>query len=120
MSRQSSRFERAGDLERMLHELEQKLARLSRIASRSTSEAPDTAARVGDMIAAALGDIADRFRGRARSFGGDVSQMSDEALRFGNDALRKLSREVDHKPLVILAVAVGVGALAAGLLARRG
>jgi hypothetical protein len=64
--------------------------------------------------------VADRFRGRARSFGGDVSQMSDEALRFGNDALRKLTREVDHRPLLILAVAVGVGALAAGLLARRG
>ena len=34
-------------------------------------------------------------------------------------ALRRLTREVERRPLVTLAVAVGVGALAVGLLARR-
>ena len=119
MSRPSSRFERVSDLERMLHDIEHRLARLTRIASRATSGAPDTATRIGDMIAAALSDVSDRFRGRARSFGDDVSHLGDDALRLGNVALRKLTREVDRKPLVLLAVAAGVGVLAAVLLARR-
>ena len=49
-----------------------------------------------------LSSIADRFRGGADS-------MSDEAAKLGNDALRRLSNEVEHRPLVTLAVAVGVG-----------
>ena len=48
------------------------------------------------------------------------SEFSDDALRAGNEALRKLTREVEHRPLVLLAIAAGVGLLAAGLLARRG
>jgi hypothetical protein len=40
-------------------------------------------------------------------------------LRFGNEAVRKLTREAEQRPLVTLAVAVGVGALIVGLLARR-
>jgi hypothetical protein len=43
--------------------------------------------------------------------------MSDEAAKFGNDALRRLSNEVEHRPLVTLAVAVGVGILV-GLASR--
>jgi ElaB/YqjD/DUF883 family membrane-anchored ribosome-binding protein len=64
--------------------------------------------------------MAERFRGRVSTLGHDVSEFGDDALRAGNAALRKLTREVDHRPLVLLAVAAGVGLLAAGLLARRG
>ena len=74
---------------------------------------------IGDAIASALNDLADRVRGRARTVGSEVSQFGDDALRFGNEALRKLTREVEQRPLVTLAVAVGVGALIVGLLARR-
>ena len=37
--------------------------------------------------------------------------MGNEAAKLGNDALRRLSSEVEHRPLVTLAVAVGVGML---------
>ena len=53
-------------------------------------------------IAAAMGDIADRFRGRARALGKEATKVSDEALEFGNDALRTLTKEVEQRPLVTL------------------
>jgi hypothetical protein len=46
-------------------------------------------------------------------------RVAEDALHLGDEALRKLAREVEQRPLVTLAIAVGIGALAAGLLARR-
>jgi len=57
-----------------------------------------------------LSSIADRFHAGAHS-------MSDDAAKLGNDALRRLSNEVEHRPLITLAVAVGVGILV-GLASR--
>ena len=42
-----------------------------------------------------------------------------DAMHLGDEALRKVAREVEQRPLVTLAIAIGIGALAAGLLARR-
>ena len=112
----AARSERIADLERLVHDLEQRLTQVSR---RVASDAPRAVDRVGEAVASALGEIADRFRGRARAAGKDAAAFSDEALEFGNDALRKLTREVEQRPLVVLAVALAVGALAAGLFARR-
>ena len=112
----SAQSARAADLDRILQDLEQRMTRLSRIASRATPGAVD---RVSDVIVSALNDMADRFRGPSRKFGREASELSEEALRIGNDALRKLTREVEQRPLLLLAVAVGVGALAVGLLSRR-
>ena len=116
MSFHPAQRERAAELDRMLQDLEHRLTRLSRAASRA---APGAVDRVSDTIATALNDVADRFRGRARAVGGEAAQFSDDALRVGNDVLRKLAHEVEHRPLLTLAVAVGVGALAAGILSRR-
>ena len=113
----AARSERIADLERLVHDLEQRLTLVSR---RLAADAPRAVDRVGEAVASALGEIADRFRGRARSAGKDAVAFSDEALEFGNDALRKLTREIEQRPLVVLAVALAVGALAAGLFARRG
>lgn len=109
---------RAAELDRLLQDLEQRLARLSRTV-RASRAAPAAIDRVGDTVATALTDIADRFRGRARAAGGETAQLGDDALQFGNDALRKLTHEIEQRPLLTLAVAVGVGALAAGIFARR-
>ena len=48
--------------------------------------------------------MADRFRGNGTFVRG-------EAAKLGNEALRRLSDEVENRPLVTLAVAVGVGLL---------
>ena len=118
MAWQSPGIERS-DLERLLHEFEARLARLTRTATRARADAPRAVEGVGDAIASALNDLADRIRGRSRPLGAEVSQFGDDALRFGNDAVRRLTREAEQRPLVTLAVAVGVGALIVGLLARR-
>ena len=75
--------------------------------------------RVGEIIATALGDAADRFRGGARSVGDEAARFGQEAARVGNDALRRISEEVEHRPLFMLAIAAGVGFLV-GLAGRRG
>jgi len=110
------RSEHAADLDRLLQDLEQRLTRLNRIASRA---APGALDRVSDVVVTALNDMADRFRAPARRVRGEASEFGDEALRIGNDALRKLTREIEHRPLLLLALAVGVGALAVGFLSRR-
>jgi hypothetical protein len=115
MSWQSPRIERA-DVERLLREFEARLARMTGVAARAPSVSHRSNG-LGDTIAAALSDMADRIGGRARNV--DVARLGDDALRLGNEALRKLTREVERRPLVTLAVAVGVGALVVGLFARR-
>ena len=85
MAWQSPGIERS-DLERLLHEFETRLARLTARAARARAEAPRAVEGVGDMIATALDDLADRVRGRSRDLGADVSQFGDDALRFGNEA----------------------------------
>ena len=94
-------------IERRLRLLEQQLERAGGRTSASTAEVAERAAAA---IVPVLSSIANRFRGGTHS-------MSDEAAKLGNDALRRLSNEVEHRPLVTLAVAVGVGILV-GLASR--
>jgi len=119
MSWQSSRADSVADVQRLLHQIEDRLSHLRRSAERASSSAPRAADRIADSIATALNDIASRFRGGARAVGTEASQFGDDALKLGNDALRTLTKEVEQRPLVTLAVAFGVGMIAAGLLARR-
>jgi ElaB/YqjD/DUF883 family membrane-anchored ribosome-binding protein len=95
------------EIERRLRSLEQQLERVGDRTFASTAEVVE---RVGAAIAPVLSSIANRFPGGTHS-------MSDEAAKLGNDALRRLSNEVEHRPLVTLAVAVGVGILV-GLASR--
>ena len=95
------------DIERRLRSLEQQLERVGDRTSASTAEVVEGA---GTAIAPVLSSIADRFRGGAHS-------MSHEAAKLGNDALRRISNEVEHRPRVTLAAAVGVGILV-GLASR--
>ena len=96
-----------GEIERRLRSLEQ---RLERTGGRVSAGAEHTADHLGEAIASALSRIADRFRGNAGSMT-DATKIGAAAAKLGNDALRRLSREVQHRPLVTLAVAVGVGIL---------
>jgi ElaB/YqjD/DUF883 family membrane-anchored ribosome-binding protein len=95
------------EIERRLRSLEQQLERVGDRTSESTAEIVE---RVGAAIAPVLSSIADRFHGGAHS-------MTDEAAKLGNDALRRLSNEVEHRPLITLSVAVGLGMLV-GLASR--
>jgi ElaB/YqjD/DUF883 family membrane-anchored ribosome-binding protein len=111
-----------GEIERRLRSLEHQL---ERVGSRTSASASQAADRVGDAIAAALSGVAERFRGGASSFGDEAAKIRSEATKFGNEAaklgnhaMRRLANEVEHRPLVTLAVAIGVGVLI-GLASQR-
>jgi ElaB/YqjD/DUF883 family membrane-anchored ribosome-binding protein len=119
-----------GEIDRRLRALERTLERVGGRVSAGAGQAAD---RVGESVAAALGNIAERFRNGAGSMGDEAAKFGSEAARFGakygneafklgtrygNDAVRRLADEVEHRPLVTLAVAVGVGILV-GLVSHR-
>jgi ElaB/YqjD/DUF883 family membrane-anchored ribosome-binding protein len=124
-------------IERRMQALESQLERLADSASRSVSDAAgrtsagvaETSERVGAAVAAALADIAERFRGSSRAASETTARLGSEAARYGNeaakeaakignDAVRRLVDEVERRPLMTLAVAAGVGLLVG--LAGRG
>jgi ElaB/YqjD/DUF883 family membrane-anchored ribosome-binding protein len=107
MSRHS-RMNGGGDLERRLQSLEQLL---KRDGSRVSATAVTPADQIGETVAAVLNSIAERFRGGASSMSDEASKFGNQAAALGNDAMRRLSKEVAHRPLVTLGIAVAVGLL---------
>jgi ElaB/YqjD/DUF883 family membrane-anchored ribosome-binding protein len=103
-----------GDLERQVRSLER---RLETVANSAPSAVARKADDFSEVVASALGAVAERFRNGAASFG-DPGDLGREAARMGTDALRRLSKEVERRPLVTLGVAVGVGLLF-GLVSHR-
>jgi len=108
-----------GEIERRLRTIERQLERAGSRASAGASQAAD---QVSDMIASALNSTADKFRDRANTVGNvmteEAARLGNEAAKLGDNALRRLSKEVENRPLVTLAIAVGVGLLI-GLSSRR-
>jgi len=103
------------EIERRIDALEHQVARMKRSApARLSSGVWEATDRVGDALTGALAEVADRFRG-LRS---NAEAAGSEAMRLGNSAVRRLSDEVVHRPLVLLAVAAGTGLLV-GFGARR-
>jgi hypothetical protein len=106
-----------------LRALEHDLERIGRTAGRRTSAGMSAASNnVGEAIASAVTEIVDRFSSGRRMAGEGAARFGNEAAKFGNDSLRGIASEVKHRPLVTLAVAVGVGiliAVAAGMAGRR-
>jgi hypothetical protein len=105
-----------GDIERRMKTLER---RIERTAGRASARVANAADHVGDAIIPALAEVIERFRGGARSVGDEAAHYGQEAARLGNTALRRLSDEVEHRPLMILAIAAGVGFLAAAAVVGR-
>jgi ElaB/YqjD/DUF883 family membrane-anchored ribosome-binding protein len=97
-----------GDFDQRLRALER---RLERIGGRSAASAAQAVDHVGETVGSALSTLAERLRGGANSMRDEAEKIGGEAVKLGNDALRRLSHEVEHRPLVTLAVAVGVGIL---------
>jgi ElaB/YqjD/DUF883 family membrane-anchored ribosome-binding protein len=97
-----------GDIDQRLRALER---RLERVGGRSAASAAQAADRVGETIVSALQSMADRLQGGAHSVRDEAAKIGSEAAKLGNHALRRLSNEVEHRPLVTLAVAIGVGIL---------
>ena len=109
----SSRFSQltspqAGEIERRLHALEK---RLNEIGARASTNSRDIAGDLGDVIASALSSWADRFRQGASTVGDQSAALGKDAARLGTIALNRIEDESRHRPLVAVAVALGVGIL---------
>jgi len=113
----SSAFDRnISALEGRLHALENEIEKLGRKAGRRASAGVSAAGdQIGDAIAAAVNEIVDRFRSGRRVAGDEAVRLGNEAAKFGakvgNDALERVASEVEHRPLITLAVAIGIGIL---------
>ncbi len=89
--------------------------RLKRLGGTARAEAAGASSDVGDFVSETLSNIMARVRDSASSVGQSVA---DETTRAGGAAIKKLVDEVEHRPLIMLAVAAGIGFLA-GIANRR-
>ena len=122
MSRLSQYARDYTEVERRVQQLEQRLDRLGHLASRTAASGVASAAqatdRMSDVLVTALGELVDRFRGGARTVSGEAARFGQDAARFGQEAsklggqaLRRVSAEVERRPLMMIAIAIGVGVL---------
>src|SRR5258708_38310797 len=95
-------------VERLLRVLEQGV---EGAGGRMSASAGEAAERVGEALTPVLTSLADRFRGGANSMSHEAAELRNEGAKLGNDALRRLSNEGEHRPLVPLGGAGGVGIL---------
>src|SRR5215831_13944412 len=99
-------------IEDLMSDLEKRLRKLSDTARRETSGASTD---IRDFVSEALSNIMKRVRESAVDVGESVAE---EATRYGSDAMKKLTSEIEQRPLIMLGVAAGVGYLL-GLANRR-
>ena len=106
-----------------LRAIEKELGGMGKSAGRRASASASVAGnQIADAIGPILSEIADRFR-RGQSLAlEEAASFSNQAIksgaRVGKDALQRIATETKHRPLVILAVAIGVGVLI-GIAGRR-
>jgi ElaB/YqjD/DUF883 family membrane-anchored ribosome-binding protein len=109
----SSRHTRAissevGDIERRLRILQNGIQKMG---PRASSNARDTVDGLGEVVASALSSWADRFRQGSSSLGEHSAAVGKDAARYGTAALGQISKETEQRPLIAVAVALGVGIL---------
>ena len=112
----SSRYTRSevGEIESRLRGLEKAIEKLG---SRTSSQARDTAGGLADAVASVLSNWAPRFREGANTLSDRSAALGTDAARYGSAALDRISEETGKRPLVALAIALGVGILI-GMAAR--
>ena len=108
----SAAAEEIAAIEDLVSDLEKRLRRLSGSARK---EAAGASGDVGDFVSETLDTIMARVRESASNMGQTVA---DETTRAGSHAFKRVVEEIEHRPLVMLGIAVAIGFLA-GLANRR-
>jgi hypothetical protein len=106
-----------------LRAIEGELARIGKSAGRTASAGARSAGdQIAEMIGPILSEIGDRFRRGQRTAIDEAANFGNEAFKVGakvgNDALERIANQAKQRPLVTLAVAIGVGILI-GMAGRR-
>ena len=105
-----------------LRAIEKELGGIRQSAGRRAAAGASAAGnQIADAIGPILHEILDRFGGQR--FGVDeVARVGNEATKIGatvgSDALERIATQAKNRPLVTLAVAIGVGVLV-GMAVRR-
>jgi ElaB/YqjD/DUF883 family membrane-anchored ribosome-binding protein len=99
-------------IEELMGDLEKRLKRLSEQARGKTYGESE---KVSDLVS----EVLDRLRSKMRETTTGLTQtIAEEATKVSSDAIKKLSDEAEHRPLLMLSVAAGIGFLV-GLASRR-
>jgi ElaB/YqjD/DUF883 family membrane-anchored ribosome-binding protein len=99
-------------IQKHLGAVEKELERMGRLAgSRGSAAAVAASDQIGDSISSILGDMLDRFRLGRQAAGEQASRALDLGGKYGGDALRRVTNELEDRPLITLGVAVGIGVL---------
>jgi ElaB/YqjD/DUF883 family membrane-anchored ribosome-binding protein len=103
-------------IQKHLGAVEKELEKIGRIAGDRTSAAAATASdQVGDAISTILNEMMERFRQGRQAAGDQAGRLSNQALnlgaKYGSDALQRAASEVEERPLVTVAIALGIGIL---------
>ena len=106
-----------GDIERRLQALQRGVGKLG---TRASSNARNSADGLSDAVALTLSSWADRFRQGASSLSDQSAAFGKDAARYGTAALNQISDETEQRPLIAVAVALGVGILIGMAVHGRG
>jgi ElaB/YqjD/DUF883 family membrane-anchored ribosome-binding protein len=112
MARKNSGSTDIAEIEReiaqLMRDLETRVGRLNTLTRRGAS---NVASEAGEFLSDTMSQTAERLRNGANA-------VTDEATRYGSEALRRIEDEVEQRPLLTLAIAAGIGFLA-GMAGRR-
>ncbi|MFY9840883.1 MAG: hypothetical protein WAK55_31325 [Xanthobacteraceae bacterium] len=103
-------------IQQHLGAVEKELKKVGRVAGRRTSVAAAGATeQIGDAISTILGDMMDRFRQGRQMAGDQGGRLGNQALdlgaKYSNEALRRITDEIEDRPLITIGVALGIGIL---------
>jgi hypothetical protein len=103
-------------IQKHLGAVEKELEKIGRMAGRQTSEAAAAASdQIGDAISTILSEMVDRFRKGGQAAGDHAGRLGSQALdlgaKYGSNALQRVASETENRPLVTIAVALGIGIL---------
>ena len=100
-SKTASTAEEIAAIQDLMSDLEKRLRRLSGATKREFSGASSD---INEFVNDALAGIMERVREGANS-------ATDTAAHLGGDAVKKLTDEVEQRPLAMLAIAASIGFL---------
>lgn len=106
-----------------LRAIEKELGRAGQGAGRRTAACATSAGnQIVDAIVPLLSEIVDRYGRGQRATVDDAASFGNEAVKIGakigSDAIEKVATQAKKRPLITLAVTIGVGILI-GMASRR-
>jgi ElaB/YqjD/DUF883 family membrane-anchored ribosome-binding protein len=122
--RRSAEFDpRLSDIVSHLRAIDEDLGVIGRKAGRDAAVRASAAGdQIADTLWPLLSEIGDRFRRGRRVAAGEAASFGNEAVRFGaragNDAIERIAGHAKQRPLITVAVAIGIGVLI-GFAGRR-